>query len=74
MGCCGLADAFTLKGLAGELATSIMTGGRAAAFSVRLPVSLLRNCSSSLPLMAARIQVIQMGRAARAPVSFSPRV
>ena len=31
------------------------------------------NCSSSLPAMAARISVIQMGRAARAPVSFSPR-
>ena len=31
------------------------------------------NCSSSLPAMAAFMTVIQMGRAALAPVSFSPR-
>lgn len=31
------------------------------------------NFSVSLPAMAAFMKVIQMGRAARAPVSFSPR-
>src|SRR5262249_46038497 len=32
-----------------------------------------RNCSSSLPWMAPRMKSIQMGRAALAPVSLSPR-
>jgi hypothetical protein len=30
------------------------------------------NCSSSLPTMAARMKLIQMGSAVTAPVSFSP--
>ena len=62
-GACSLARAFAFTGLA---------GGAAAAFRVGLFVSSPRNFSSFLSLMAARIQVIQMGRAARAPVSFSP--
>src|ERR1035438_4333459 len=47
-------------------------GGAAAALSIGLSFSSPRNCSSSFPTIAVRITVIQMGSAARAPVSFSP--
>ena len=46
--------------------------GGVADVGVKLAFTFPGNCSSSLPLMAARIKVIQMGSAARAPVSLSP--
>ncbi len=71
-GGCKLADALACKGLVGEAATSGAMSSCVDAFRVGLPGSSLRNISSSLPTMAARIQVTQIGRAARAPDSLSP--
>ena len=53
-------------------AGGVRNGVCAAAFTVALSGSSLKNCSSSLPAMAAFITVIQMGSAALAPVSLSP--
>jgi len=73
-GGCSLASAFAFTGLASKPMTRGLADGWAEAFSEGLSVSSPRNFSSLLSLIAARIQVIQMGRAARAPVSFSPKV
>jgi hypothetical protein len=64
-----LEEALANPGLVGRCG---LAGGAVAAFKAGLLVSSPRNFSSFLSLMAARIQVIQMGRAARAPVSLSP--
>jgi hypothetical protein len=56
----------------GEDGCCVADGGAGAVFGAGLAFTLPGNCSSSLPWMAARIKVIQMGSAAFAPVSFSP--
>src|ERR1039458_5218315 len=75
----GLAVALADAGLATALADAGLAGGCAAAvcsgwvFSAAGASWSPRNCSSSLPAMATRITFIQIGRAALAPVSFSPK-
>jgi hypothetical protein len=59
-------------GAAAPPAAPGFAGFSAAAFIVWLSSESERNLSPSLPAIAAFINVIQMGSAALAPVSFSP--
>jgi len=69
------ADGFVPAGAGGLVpAGAVGAGwGSALAWRVGLGAGSPRNLSSSLPWMAAFMKAIQMGRAALAPVSFSPR-
>src|ERR1035441_9922980 len=81
VGFCGEANAGLTTGVrcragqvafaAGACAGSFAGGVMSALFGG--PFSSPGNCSSSLPAMAARMKLIQMGSAVTAPVSLSPR-
>ena len=78
LGAIGLAPTSAFTGLAVAAAEAVLVapgfiGTATPASSELSSCASMRNCSLSLPTMATRMKVIQMGSAAFAPVSFSPK-
>ena len=69
----GLAGGLVRAGAGGFVAGGFAAGELAAVWAAADGAASPEKCSSSLPWIAAFMKVIQMGRAALAPVSFSPR-